>query len=453
MGHNTMIDERVQQLSSFNDAQRSAALEEIAALSARGDLSFERPGPKSNLHLHTFFSFNAAGYSPSRIVYEAGRQGIEIAATVDFDVLDAAAETLRAGDLLGVKTATGLESRVFIHNYADVVMNSPNEPGIYYLIGEGFTTSSLSAEGQAMLGKLRRVANARTRGVTERVNTYLGEVQLDFDRDVAPLTPRGNATERHLLTAYDRVARAVLPNRRDLARFWSGKLGEETDAVEEMLDETAAFHELVRKKLMKFGAPGYAAPDEASFPTLDEVVAMTRGAGAIPSAAFLDGTNPGEKDMESFLAFCLDRGIEAVTVIPERNWRLSDPDEKAIKLANLADCLAIAKRLGMPVFAGTEMNKPGQPFVDAFDRDELAPFTNDFLAGAHLLYGHTLLLRAKGWGVLSDWTRRHFDNDRHARNAFFIKAGRLAAPGGASVAHLKDLSAASPEELIEAIQS
>jgi len=448
-----MTDSPIEKLSSFNDDERREALHQIAARAPKGELSFESAEPKSNVHLHTFFSFNAAGYSPSRIIYEAGRRRLEVAATVDFDVLDAAQESLQAGDLLGVKTATGLESRVFIRDYAGVVMNSPNEPGIYYLVGEGFTEAPLSAQGQAVLGKLRRIANARTRGVMDRVNAHLGEVRLDFDRDVAPLTPRGNATERHLLAAYDHAARAVFPKRRNLARFWSGKLGQETAAVEGMLDETAAFHELVRKKLMKFGAPGYAAPDEGSFPTIEEVVAMIRDAGAIPSAAFLDGTSDGEKDMERFLAFCLDKGIEALTVIPERNWRLTDPDEKALKLANLADCLAIARRLDMPILAGTEMNKPGQPFVDAFERDELAPFTDDFLAGAHLLYGHTLLQRARGWGMLSDWTREHFNNDRYARNAFFIKAGRLAAPGAESVAHLKDLSAASPEELIEAIQS
>ena len=448
-----MTDSAIERLSSFHDDERRGALEEVAAAAARGAVSFEAPEAKSNVHLHTFFSFNAQGYSPCRVVYEAKRRGLEVAATVDFDVLDGAEETLRAGDLLGVKTATGLESRVFIPEYAEAVMNSPNEPGVYYLVGEGFTEAPLSAEGQAVLGKLRRVANERTRGVMERVNAALGEVRLDFERDVAPLTPRGNATERHLLAAYDRGGKSVFSKRGDLVRFWAEKLGEEEGHVESILDHPAELHALVRSRLMKFGTPGYAAPQAGAFPTLEEAVAMIREAGAIPSAAFLDGTSEGEKDMGSFLAFCLDKGIEAVTVIPERNWNVDDADEKAMKLAKLADCLAIAKRLGMPILAGTEMNKPGQPFVDAFEREELAPFTDDFLAGAHLVYGHTLLQRASGRGMLSDWAREQFGDDRAARNLFFVKAGRGVVSGAETVSRLRSPDVCTPRQVLEVLQS
>jgi hypothetical protein len=34
-----------------------------------------------------------------------------------------------------------------------------------------------------------------------RLNVFLDPVMVDYDRDVLPLTPSGNATERHLLVA------------------------------------------------------------------------------------------------------------------------------------------------------------------------------------------------------------------------------------------------------------
>jgi hypothetical protein len=50
-------------------------------------------------------------------------------------------------------------------------------------------------------------------------------VAVDYDRDVLPLTPSGNATERHMLIAYDVAARRAFPAREALLAFWGGKLG------------------------------------------------------------------------------------------------------------------------------------------------------------------------------------------------------------------------------------
>ena len=440
----------IEELSSFDANARTRALDALNVLVRRGRVEVAPTRAEANTHLHTFFSFNACGWSPSRIVFEARRRGLEVAATVDFDVLDGAAETLRAGDLLGVKTASGFESRVFIREHSDQVMNSPNEPGIYYFVAEGFTEAPLAAPSAAVMDKLRRVAHERTLGVMQRVNAYLEKVQLDFDRDVAPLTPAGNATERHLLVAYDRAARDAFPRRADLVGFWTEKLGEPAEGVDAMLDDAAVFHALARARLMKFGAPGYAPPTADAFPTLDEVIAGVRAAGAIPSGSFLDGANPGEHDMETQLAFLRDKGIEALTVVPERNWRIQDPEEKARKLKAFTECMAIARRLDMPILAGTEMNKPGQPFVDAFESEELAPFVGDFLAGARFLYGHTLLSRACGYGALSDWSRATFGQDRRARNAFFAEVGQTAAPGADTLQKLRPLDAPTPEAIMEA---
>ena len=51
-----------------------------------------------------------------------------------------------------------------------------------------------------------------------RLNAYFAPVMVDYDRDVLPLTPAGNATERHMLAAYDSAAARFSA---DPVSFWA----------------------------------------------------------------------------------------------------------------------------------------------------------------------------------------------------------------------------------------
>ena len=95
-------------------------------------------GTGGNLHAHTFFSYNAYGYSPSKYAWLARKAGMAVAGVVDLDVLDALDEFFDAGRLIGLKTCVSLESRVFVPEFASRV-NSPGEPGIAYHMGVGFS--------------------------------------------------------------------------------------------------------------------------------------------------------------------------------------------------------------------------------------------------------------------------------------------------------------------------
>src|SRR5690606_368525 len=93
----------------------------------------------------------------------------------------------------------------------------------------------------------------RNRGLIERVNAYLDPVTIDYAADVLPLTPAGNATERHIVVAYLRAAAAHYPGDTDRTRFWADKLQMAQDAVAAALRDAAGFQNLVRSKLMKQG--------------------------------------------------------------------------------------------------------------------------------------------------------------------------------------------------------
>ena len=91
---------------------------------------------------------------------------------VDFDVLDGLDEFWAASRLLDLKACVGIESRVFVPEFSDRVINSPGEPGISYHMGTGFTTTEIPPEAQSFLDGMRRTSEERNRAMVERVNAF-----------------------------------------------------------------------------------------------------------------------------------------------------------------------------------------------------------------------------------------------------------------------------------------
>lgn len=448
----TDITELEEQLNSFSLHARQAALYEISRRIESGDIKVPQPKAEVNLHFHTFFSFNAYGWSPSRIAWEARKYGLIAAGIVDFDVLDGLDEFLAAGEIIDIPTAVALETRVFINEYSDKVINSPNEPGISYFMSAGhFKQPDKGSNAEKILQSMRDMARRRNLQVMEKVNDYLDMVRLDYDTDVLPLTPSGNATERHMLAAYDAKARQVIGNDNEaLAEFWSKALGLSNDEAVKLIANTPALHDKIRSKLMKFGGVGYAAPTPDTFPTVEQVIAMSQEIDALPTATWLDGTNPGEADMPAMLELLAGKGVVAVNIIPDRNWNIKNPDEKRTKVENLDKVVKAARDINFPLCVGTEMNKLGLPFVDNFQAPELQPYVNDFIEGAMFFWGHTLLSRYAGIGCASEWAKSNFGNDKSKKNAFYAKVGHLAGPvRSRSLLAGKDLKSATPQEVIK----
>lgn len=444
------ISDLEDQLNSFDAEARRAALLEIARRIEAGDINPPPPGKEVNLHYHTFFSYNANGWSPSRVAWETKKHGLAVAGIVDFDVLDGREEMLAAGDILKMRTTAAVESRVFIEEYAQHVINSPNEPGIaYFMVAGCFRDPDPGTESAEILHTMREMAQRRTVQVMERVNDYLDKVRLDFDSDVAALTPSGNTTERHLLAAYDAKSRQVFPNENDLVGFWAGVLDISQDEAASLLKDQPTFHEKIRSKLMKFGGVGYVAPTPDTFPPVETVIKMARGMEALPTATWLDGTNSGEADMPAMLALLASKGVVAMNIIPDRNWNIKNPEEKEIKLDNLDKAIQAARDIDFPLSVGTEMNKAGLPFVDNFAAPELQPYISDFIDGAYFFWGHTFLAKAAGLGYASPWADAYFGSDRRRRNEFYTRVGRLAVPGNSLPANITEMS---PDEVLAALE-
>jgi hypothetical protein len=417
-----LIEELEQQLDSFDSEERKGALLALCEKVRSGEITLPKPGTDVNLHCHTFFSYNTYGYSPSKFAWLARKRGLAFAGVVDFDVLDALEEFLEAARMLDLKGCGGLESRVFVPEFSDRVINSPGEPGISYHMGVGFPTSRFQGEQQDFLLNLRELAQQRNRGLMNRVNKHLAPVELDYERDVLVLTPSGNPTERHICLAYARKAREAFDDDNALQQYWSEKLGVDAKSLE--LPESRDLLNTIRAKTMKRGGVGYVPPDKGSFPLMADTNRFIHAAGGIPTVTWLDGTSEGEKAIEELLEVSKATGAAAINVIPDRNYGPGHGEEK---LANLYDVVELAQKLHLPIVVGTEMNSPGQKFVDDFNSKELSPLVPVFLKGACIFYAHSILQHQCGLGYISEWAKKNF-KDIEEKNEFFQTVGSSMQP-------------------------
>ena len=417
-----MIEKLEQQLDSFDYAERQRALVSLCAEVEAGRITLPQASTDVNLHCHTFFSYNSYGYSPSKFAWLARKAGLAVAGVVDFDVLDAVDEFLAAAKQLGLKACAGMETRVFIPEFSTREINSPGEPGISYHMGIGFTDTNLGPEEANFLAGLKETAQQRNRDLIERVNQYLSPVELDYEKDVLPLAPSGNATERHICSAYARKAKEMFSDDKKLMGYWMEKLGTEVAAYK--LPESKDLINTLRAKTMKQGGVGYVQPGEGSFPLMADTNKFTLAAGGIAVITWLNGLSDGEQAIEELLEVCIRDGATALNIIPDRNYTPGTEDQK---LKNLYRIVELCELNNLPVLVGTEMNSPGQKFVDSFETEELKPLVPVFLKGAHIVYAHSVLQQKAGLGYTSKWASDNFESIAK-KNEFFEKVGSSLKP-------------------------
>lgn len=437
-------------LNDFDPIQRQQAAKALAVQAKNGEFVCRAENPSFNLHCHTFFSYNAYGFSPAGLAWLAKKKGYRALGIVDFDTLDGVNEFLDNCELLEVRGSAGIETRVYIPEFAQHEINSPGEQGVCYHMGLGFASSDAPEIAVNILRDLRQRSDQRNRAMIERINQYLELVNVDYDKDVLPLTPAGNATERHMLTAYIRCAEEQVS---DVDGFWSKALGLTREQVREIIIDTVKFPNMIRVKLMKRGGVGYVQPGPTTFPSVDEFHQLITACGAIPCFAWLDGTSSGEQAIKELLELMVSKGVGVVNIIPDRNWNISNPEQRKQKVQHLYDFVKLAQDMDLPVNVGTEMNSPGNKYVDDFDAPELAPLYPIFYDGASFIYGHTLMQRALGCGYQSVWAQKHLPT-RPERNTFFTQLGKLLPPGSAWVDLLKTFNSSySPQEILQGLSS
>ena len=442
----SQLTELEAKLNDFSAPVRAQALAELVILARQGDVSVVSETELINLHCHTFYSYNAYGFSPTYIAWLAKKNGYRFMGIVDFDVLDGVDEFLHACEILGIRGSAGMETRVYIPEFGDTEINSPGEPGIAYHMGIGFTSSTTPADAAQALKQIRQCTTLRNLEIIRRLNDYLAPLSIDYQKNVLPLTPNGNATERHMVFTLIQKARQTIPQ---LVAFWAEKLNQPKEKIAQTIRDESGFQNLVRSKLMKRGGVGYIQPTMDTFPAIEEFNRIVEECQALPCAAWLDGTSAGEQRIEELLGLLVEKGVVALNIIPDRNWNINDPQIKKVKVNNLFQVVELANRMDLSINVGTEMNSPGQKLIDDFTTAELAPLHDTFMRSAYFIYGHTRMQSVLGKGYQSQWAKKYLPS-RHERNEFFSQIGKLIAPDAQSKALLAQLdTSAAPNVIIE----
>jgi len=413
----------LEQLNSFNADTRRETLD---LLFKKEGGKLPAPGNDFNMHCHSFFSYNADGWSPTRIAWEGRKAGWFAAGLCDFDVLDGVSEFLDTGLTLGLRTSAHLETRAFFKEFSSVDISSPGEAGVTYIMGAGFT--GIPAQGTpqaAFLNDLSERAGNRNRSLVKRINAALPEIAVNYEEDVVPSTPGGTPTERHIVTAYAQKAASNFKDPSSLRAFWGKVFALSDDKVSALLENVPALEDTIRSKLVKRGGIGYEQPSENTFPAVDDFCKWVASCGAIPMTTWLDGTSGGESDPDRLLDCMGSKCAAALNIIPDRNWNLKNPEEREIKRRHLKAMVDAAAKRNLPVNIGTEMNKQGLPFVDSMSGEVLRDYATLFRTGASIMVGHTLLLRFADFGYVGEKAESEFGKSIEKKNAFFEAVGEL----------------------------
>jgi hypothetical protein len=358
---------------------RGGLEERLNALRQLCDQLGPRPRRGTNCHIHTSESFSVFR-SPTEAVWQAAREGLAVLGINDHYTVAGHDEFRRACEIAGLGAAFSLEAVAMGREAeaARLLLNDPDNPGRVYLCGKGVTrVPPDSLPEMQNLARMRAALEKRNREITAKLEALFQErlqaagPTWEFVRG---LTPRGNATERH-------VAWAALSRLRQLAAERGVSLSEVITqccgAAPPAGADDAALQIFLRAKLLKAGAPGFVRESEEAFVSTEELRRIFLAFGSIPTYPILGNpVTSGERDIEALLDRLQAAGFYAVEVIPHRNTR-----------ERLREMVETARRRWWPVFNGTEHNTPeAKPMLDPYALDpEFQPW---FRQSTALLLAH-----------------------------------------------------------------
>jgi len=391
------IPEAEANLSHQDKKTRKQALEYLGSISDR-ELLREHIIQTScdivNLHGHTIYSYNPFGWSPGEFIWRLKKLGATHAGIVEFDVLDGLLESYEAGKLLDMPTVVGTETRTYVPDLEDKVINSPGEAGVSYAMGHAIPRKPLPGSPQGIfLKNLQDIARNRNLEILKRVNDHLEEPgQINYEDDVLTSTPCGNATERHMVEAYEKKVRVYFKeDTKDIIAYWAEKLDVNESDVQKVINDKPGLYKIIRAKLMKAGGPGYIKAEPKSFPLIVDYFSWVESCGGVPVMTWLNGISEGEKDPRELFEFYKSQGAEALNIIPHRNY-IHDiqpgwPEGDEL-FANLQAAIEAAKELRLPISFGTELNAANNPVIDDWFGHALARYRKLALRGAEFFYTH-----------------------------------------------------------------
>ena len=320
-----------------------------------------------NNHIHTTYSFSP--YSPTAAVYAARMEGLCTAGIIDHDSISGAEEFLEAAKLIDMPVTIGMECRVSMDGtrLEGRRTNNPDQVGVSYM-----TIQSVPHDKIATLTEFFRPYQAarhqRNRKMIEKINALLPGIELDYDRDVLPLSEaadNGGVTERHLMYALAKKLVAQVGKGEAMVKKLSDMgLSLSSKQVDQMMDTAYPFYEYDLLGILK-GAfvPQIFIDATDECPKLPDMVKLCADVDAYLCYAYLGDVGDsvtGDKKAQKFEDDYLDdvfeclkeEGVKAVTYMPTRNTQ-----------AQLERLRGLCDQYGMFQISGEDINSPRQSFV------------------------------------------------------------------------------------------
>ena len=358
-----MIEIRVlNKLNAPTQEERIANLREVLK-----DTVFPPMVPQYiNNHIHTTYSFSP--YSPTAAVYAARMEGLCTAGIIDHDSISGAEEFLEAAAIIGIPVTIGMEARVSMDGtrLEGRRTNNPDQVGVSYMTIQSVPHDKIDTLTE-FFKPYQAARHERNRRMIAKINQLVG-VELDYDRDVLPLSEaknNGGVTEWHLMYA--------------LAIELVKQVGKGQPMIDKLTSLGMNLSEKQKTLLSDTQYPFYAydvlgmlkgtfvpkifidATDEC--PKLADMVKLCADIDAYLCYAYLGDVGDsvtGDKKAQKFEDDYLDdvfeclkeEGVKAVTYMPTRNT-----PAQLERLRNLCD------QYGMFQISGEDINTPRQSFI------------------------------------------------------------------------------------------
>jgi hypothetical protein len=360
----------IEQLKHPRPRKRLEAIAGLSSALRAGKIPPPEAGEDVNNHIHTIYSFSP--YSPAEAVWRSFRAGLRTAGIMDHDSIAGAQEFIEAGETIGLATTIGVECRCDCSTtqLAGRRINNPDQLSNAYIALHGIPHTRIEAVS-AYFRAFREARNRRNRRMVRRLNDLLsdGELLLDFDTDVVPLSmvhEGGSITERHILFALSKRLIRRFGRGPALLDFLQRKLRLSINVkVQELLAAESnphyAYDLLGALKSDLVGRFYIDATDEC--PTIRDCLSFCERVGAISAYAYLGDITEsvtGDKKAQAFEDAYLEElfeiltelGFRAVTYMPNRNT----PQQ-------LARVQSLCRRYGLFEISGVDINSPRQAFT------------------------------------------------------------------------------------------
>ena len=319
-----------------------------------------------NNHIHTTYSFSP--YSPTAAVYAARMEGLCTAGIIDHDSISGAEEFIEAAGIIGIPVTIGMEARISMDGtrLAGRRTNNPDQVGVSYMTIQSVPHDKINTLTE-FFKPYQAARHARNRKMIERINELVG-VELDYDRDVLPLSEaanNGGVTERHLMYALAiELVKQVGKGQPMIDKLTALGMNLSEKQKNLLLDTEYPFYEYdVLGMLKGTFVPKIFIDATDECPKLADMVKLCKEVDAYLCYAYLGDVGDsvtGDKKAQKFEDDYLDdvfeclkeEGVKAVTYMPTRNTP-----------AQLERLRGLCDAYGMFQISGEDINTPRQSFI------------------------------------------------------------------------------------------